>query len=146
MKYLAYVDEISGFTALPGINNKMSQGLLDGIYWVPQMVSTLSETSCSLEASSTGNDLEIKDTVNAIELVDSLFLPKAMNADFVDRRIWYRLQSITPPENQLTNARFHCIRNALYARNAIKMVQAGRESARMAHWTLECKHMVGTTF
>ncbi|KAK4695349.1 hypothetical protein P7C71_g2393, partial [Lecanoromycetidae sp. Uapishka_2] len=29
---------ISGFTALPGINNKMSQGLLDGIYWVPQMV------------------------------------------------------------------------------------------------------------
>lgn len=29
---------ISGLTALPGINNKMSQGLLDGIYWVPQMV------------------------------------------------------------------------------------------------------------
>ena len=29
---------ISGFTALPGINNKMSQGLLDGIYWVPQIV------------------------------------------------------------------------------------------------------------
>lgn len=29
---------ISGFTALPGINNKMSQGLLDGIYWTPQIV------------------------------------------------------------------------------------------------------------
>ncbi|KAL6718923.1 hypothetical protein ACLMJK_003158 [Lecanora helva] len=29
---------ISGFTALPGINNKMSQGLLDGIFWVPQIV------------------------------------------------------------------------------------------------------------
>lgn len=29
---------ISGFTALPGINNNMSQGLLDGIYWVPQVV------------------------------------------------------------------------------------------------------------
>lgn len=39
----AYVDQISGFTALPGINNKMSQGLLDGIYWVPQMVCTYSE-------------------------------------------------------------------------------------------------------
>ena len=30
---------ISGFTALPGINNKLgSQGLLDGIFWVPQIV------------------------------------------------------------------------------------------------------------
>ncbi|MCJ1253213.1 hypothetical protein MMC24_001024 [Lignoscripta atroalba] len=29
---------ISGFTALPGLNNKMSQGLLDGIYWTPQIV------------------------------------------------------------------------------------------------------------
>ena len=29
---------ISGFTALPGINNKMSQRLLDGIYWTPQIV------------------------------------------------------------------------------------------------------------
>ncbi|KAK9372098.1 uncharacterized protein V1513DRAFT_460857 [Lipomyces chichibuensis] len=29
---------ISGFTALPGIHNKMSQGLLDGIYWTPQIV------------------------------------------------------------------------------------------------------------
>jgi len=30
---------ISGFTALPGINNKLpSQGVLDGIYWVPQIV------------------------------------------------------------------------------------------------------------
>ena len=29
---------ISGFTALPGINNKISQGLLDGIYWTPQIV------------------------------------------------------------------------------------------------------------
>ena len=29
---------ISGFTALPGINNVMSQGLLDGIYWVPQVI------------------------------------------------------------------------------------------------------------
>ncbi|KAK9355636.1 hypothetical protein V1523DRAFT_47655 [Lipomyces doorenjongii] len=29
---------ISGFTALPGINNKMSQGVLDGIYWTPQIV------------------------------------------------------------------------------------------------------------
>ena len=29
---------ISGFTALPGVNNKMSQGLLDGIYWTPQIV------------------------------------------------------------------------------------------------------------
>lgn len=29
---------ISGFTALPGIQDKMSQGLLDGIYWVPQIV------------------------------------------------------------------------------------------------------------
>ena len=38
MKCPAYADQISGFTALPGINNKMSQGLLDGIYWVPQMV------------------------------------------------------------------------------------------------------------
>jgi len=25
-------------SGLPGINNKMSQGLLDGIYWVPQMI------------------------------------------------------------------------------------------------------------
>lgn len=39
----AYADQISGFTALPGINNKMSQGLLDGIYWVPQMVCKFSE-------------------------------------------------------------------------------------------------------
>lgn len=29
---------ISGFTALPGINKKMSQGLLDGIFWTPQIV------------------------------------------------------------------------------------------------------------
>ncbi|KAK9364701.1 hypothetical protein V1509DRAFT_656047 [Lipomyces kononenkoae] len=29
---------ISGFTALPGINNKLSQGLLDGIFWTPQIV------------------------------------------------------------------------------------------------------------
>ena len=30
---------ISGFTALPGINNRLgSQGLLDGIFWVPQIV------------------------------------------------------------------------------------------------------------
>lgn len=29
---------ISGFTALPGINNLMSQGLLDGIYWTPQVL------------------------------------------------------------------------------------------------------------
>ena len=29
---------ISGFTALPGVNDKMSQGLLDGIYWVPQIL------------------------------------------------------------------------------------------------------------
>jgi hypothetical protein len=29
---------ISGFTGLPGIINHMSQGLTDGIYWVPQMV------------------------------------------------------------------------------------------------------------
>ena len=29
---------ISGFTALPGIIDHMSQGLLDGIYWVPQIV------------------------------------------------------------------------------------------------------------
>ena len=29
---------ISGFTALPGVNNKLSHGLLDGIYWVPQIV------------------------------------------------------------------------------------------------------------
>ncbi|MCJ1414453.1 hypothetical protein MMC32_000779 [Xylographa parallela] len=29
---------ISGFTALPGVNNKLSQGLLDGIYWTPQVV------------------------------------------------------------------------------------------------------------
>lgn len=30
--------QISGFTALPGIINKMSPGLTDGIYWVPQIV------------------------------------------------------------------------------------------------------------
>ena len=71
MNHLAYVDEISGFTALPGINNKMSQGLLDGIYWVPQMVSTIQKNHSRLKASSAGNDFEIKDTVNAIELVDS---------------------------------------------------------------------------
>ena len=29
---------ISGFTALPGIQNVMSQGLLDGIYWTPQII------------------------------------------------------------------------------------------------------------
>lgn len=29
---------ISGFTALPGINNKLSHGALDGIYWVPQVL------------------------------------------------------------------------------------------------------------
>ena len=29
---------ISGFTALPGINNVISHGLLDGIYWTPQVV------------------------------------------------------------------------------------------------------------
>lgn len=29
---------ISGFTALPGINNVLSQGLLDGIFWTPQIV------------------------------------------------------------------------------------------------------------
>ena len=30
---------LSGFTALPGINNKLgSQGLLDGVFWVPQIV------------------------------------------------------------------------------------------------------------
>jgi len=29
---------ISGFTALPGIINVMSQGLLDGIFWTPQIV------------------------------------------------------------------------------------------------------------
>lgn len=28
---------ISGLTALPGINNQMSQALLDGIYWTPQI-------------------------------------------------------------------------------------------------------------
>ena len=40
---LLNADQISGFTALPGINNKMSQGLLDGIYWVPQIVCLFSE-------------------------------------------------------------------------------------------------------
>jgi len=29
---------IAGFTALPGIQNKLSQPLLDGIYWTPQVV------------------------------------------------------------------------------------------------------------
>lgn len=29
---------ISGFTALPGIINVMSQGLLDGVFWTPQIV------------------------------------------------------------------------------------------------------------
>ncbi|KAI9717192.1 MAG: hypothetical protein M1828_007385 [Chrysothrix sp. TS-e1954] len=29
---------IAGFTALPGINNKLSQGLADGVYWTPQVV------------------------------------------------------------------------------------------------------------
>jgi hypothetical protein len=29
---------ISGFTALPGINNVLSQGLLDGIFWTPQII------------------------------------------------------------------------------------------------------------
>lgn len=29
---------ISGLTALPGINNKMSQAWLDGIYWAPQIL------------------------------------------------------------------------------------------------------------
>lgn len=29
---------ISGFTALPGVNNKMSQGLLDGVFWTPQVI------------------------------------------------------------------------------------------------------------
>ena len=29
---------ISGFTALPGVIDKLSQGLLDGIYWTPQIV------------------------------------------------------------------------------------------------------------
>lgn len=28
---------IAGLTALPGINNEMSQGLLDGVYWTPQV-------------------------------------------------------------------------------------------------------------
>ena len=36
--YGATIFWISGFTALPGINNKMSQGLLDGIYWAPQIL------------------------------------------------------------------------------------------------------------
>lgn len=35
---LAYDMQISGFTALPGVNNKISQGLLDGVYWIPQIV------------------------------------------------------------------------------------------------------------
>ena len=39
----AYANQISGFTALPGINNKMSRGLLDGIYWAPQIVCTFLE-------------------------------------------------------------------------------------------------------
>lgn len=29
---------IAGFTGMPGINNHLSQGLADGVYWVPQMV------------------------------------------------------------------------------------------------------------
>lgn len=29
---------ISGFTALPGINDHLPQNLLDGVYWVPQIV------------------------------------------------------------------------------------------------------------
>jgi len=29
---------IAGFTALPGINNYLSQGLADGVYWTPQIV------------------------------------------------------------------------------------------------------------
>ena len=37
----ATVFSIAGFTALPGINNKLSQGLLDGIYWAPQVVGGL---------------------------------------------------------------------------------------------------------
>lgn len=32
---------IAGFTALPGINNHLSQGLLDGIYWTPQVVGAI---------------------------------------------------------------------------------------------------------
>ncbi|KAJ5833320.1 hypothetical protein N7474_001631 [Penicillium riverlandense] len=32
---------IAGFTSLPGINNNMSQGLTDGVYWVPQIVGGL---------------------------------------------------------------------------------------------------------
>ena len=44
--------QISGFTALPGINDKMSQGLLDGIYWVPQIVGGSGKTILLLLASS----------------------------------------------------------------------------------------------
>jgi hypothetical protein len=29
---------IAGFTGMPGINNHLSQGLADGVYWVPQIV------------------------------------------------------------------------------------------------------------
>ena len=48
---------ISGFTALPSINNKLgSQGLLDGIYWVPQIVGgtgfIISGTLFTLETQS----------------------------------------------------------------------------------------------
>lgn len=32
---------IAGFTALPGINNKLSQGALDGVFWFPQLLGGL---------------------------------------------------------------------------------------------------------
>lgn len=32
---------ISGFTALPGINNKLSSAALDGAYWFPQILGAI---------------------------------------------------------------------------------------------------------
>lgn len=36
--FAATIFWIAGFTGLPGIYDHMSQGLMDGVYWVPQMV------------------------------------------------------------------------------------------------------------
>ncbi|KAJ5619416.1 hypothetical protein N7510_003400 [Penicillium lagena] len=39
--FAATIFWIAGFTSLPGIINHMSQGLTDGVYWVPQIVGGL---------------------------------------------------------------------------------------------------------
>lgn len=149
MKGLTYADQISGFTALPGINNKMSQGLLDGIYWVPQMVCIFWDQLFPITDffSNLWDMFRNKDT---IKVPSSCFTSRIF---VIGNKSWpYRSEDPVQADThhfgtQLTwYARFHHIWGALHAWNSTEMVPAGMGSPWMAYRVLERTHYFRIAF